>query len=240
MNRPALPPSAVPVTLFGLERSVYTRIARLALEEKGVPYTLQEVEIFGPEGVPVEHRERHPFGRIPVLAVGAFMLYETSAITRYIDEAFPGRLLQPAAPQQRARMNQVIGLLDAYAYRPMVWGVFVQRVRVPLNGGAADEAQIAQGLAESARCLCALEALVELQPFLVSEAVSLADLHAYPMLRCLSLTPEGRTLLEQAHPRLWAWLESMEQRPGIVRTRSRYELEAAAGSSIKGSTDECN
>ena len=114
-----------PVTLFGLERSVYTRIARLALEEKGIPYSLHEVEIFGPNGVPAEHLLRHPFGRIPVLQHGAFALYETAAITRYIDEAFPGPLLQPREPETRARMNQIIGVLDSYAYRPMVWGVFV-------------------------------------------------------------------------------------------------------------------
>ena len=71
--------------LFGLERSVYTRIARLALEEKGVPYLMQEVEIFGPEGVPLDHLQRHPFGRVPVLQHDAFFLYETAAITQYID-----------------------------------------------------------------------------------------------------------------------------------------------------------
>jgi len=42
--------------LFGLSRSVYTRIARLALEEKGVRYTLEEVEIFGPTGAPAASR----------------------------------------------------------------------------------------------------------------------------------------------------------------------------------------
>jgi Glutathione S-transferase, N-terminal domain len=51
--------------LYGLSRSVYTRIARLALEEKGVRYTLEEVEIFEPVGAPAEHLVRHPFGRIP-------------------------------------------------------------------------------------------------------------------------------------------------------------------------------
>ena len=68
-------PQATPLVLFRLERSVYTRIARLAIEEKGVPYLLQEVEIFGPGGAPEEHFERHPFGRIPVLEHGNFSLF---------------------------------------------------------------------------------------------------------------------------------------------------------------------
>ena len=130
------------LTLYGLNRSVYTRSARLALEEKGVDYRLEEVEIFGKDGVPVEHRKRHPFGRIPVLVHGDFTLYETAAITRYIDETFPGPGLQPADLRLRARMNQIISLLDAYAYRPMVRGVFVQRVSVPLQGGSTDEETI--------------------------------------------------------------------------------------------------
>jgi glutathione S-transferase len=119
--------------LFGLERSVYTRISRLAFEEKGIAYGLSEVEIFGPSGVPAEHFKRHPFGRIPTLQHGPLSLYETNAITRYIDEAFVGPILQPSDAAQRARMNQAISLLDAYAYRPMVWGDFVQRVRIPLQ-----------------------------------------------------------------------------------------------------------
>jgi glutathione S-transferase len=67
--------------LFGLERSVYTRIARLALEEKGVPYSLHEVEIFGASGVPQEHLQRHPFGRTTVL------LHEISPLRDRSDNA---------------------------------------------------------------------------------------------------------------------------------------------------------
>lgn len=208
--------------LFGLERSVYTRIARLALEEKAVPYSLQEVEIFGPEGVPKEHFQRHPFGRIPVLQHGALSLYETSAITRYVDEAFAGPALQPTSPSQRARMNQVIGLLDFYAYRPMVWGIFVQRVRVPLSGGTPDEPQIANSLQSSATCLGAFEALLSSAPFLAGEAISLADLHAFPMLRYLCLAPEGLALFRR-HQALLRWYEDMLTRLSVSKTASRYE-----------------
>jgi glutathione S-transferase len=209
--------------LFGLERSVYTRIARLALEEKGVPYSLHEVEIFGPGGVPEEHFKRHPFGRIPVLRHGDLSLYETSAITRYVDEAFPGPALQPTNSTQRARMNQAIGLLDAYAYRPMVWGVFVQRVRVPLNGGAPNEAEISNSLQSAATCLVALDTLLGSAPFLAGEYLSLADLHAFPILRYFCLAPEGYASLKP-HRGVLRWYEAMLTRSSVSRTTTKYEL----------------
>lgn len=213
------------VRLFGLQRSVYTRIARLALHEKGVDHVLEEVEIFGPGGVPPEHRLRHPFGRIPVLQHGSLMLYETAAICRYVDEAFDGPPLQSADAARRARMAQVIGVLDSYAYRPMVWGVFVQRLRVPASGGVANEAEIASSLAFSAHCLSVLQGFLGSGEYLAGSAISLADLHAYPMLLYLSLAPEGRELLAQ-HAPLSAWLARMSSRRSVADTRSPCESTA--------------
>lgn len=211
---------AVPV-LYGLSRSVYTRIARLVLEEKQVSYTLEEVEIFGPAGAPPEHRERHPFGRIPVFEHGGFMLYETGAITRYIDEAFPGRSLQPVTPRARARMNQVIGLLDSYAYRPMIWDVFVQRVAIPREGGKPDERVVADALPRIKVCLEALVRLIGSARFFSGDEISLADLHAAPMLLYFALTAEGREMLAD-HAPLERWLSQIRKRPGVERTRSSY------------------
>lgn len=217
------PPATM--NLYGLERSVYTRIARLALEEKGVAYSLHETEIFGPDGVPPEHVARHPFGRIPVLEHEGFLLYETAAITRYVDESGAGPALQPADPRARARMNQVVGILDSYAYRPMVWGVFVERVRLPLSGGVPDEAKVAQSLAAARTCLSALASIIECTPFLVAPRLTLADLHAFPILAYLALAPEGRQLLAE-YPMLERWLSMMRARDSVQRTGSRYESDA--------------
>jgi glutathione S-transferase len=215
------------LTLFGLARSVYTRIARLALEEKSVPYLLEEVEIFGPGGVPADHLSRHPFGRIPVLLHDAFSLYETHAICRYVDEAFPGQPLQPTTPAARARMAQVIGLLDAYAYRPMVWGIFVQRVRIPLRGGTADEGIVSSSLGQARTALAALASLASDSQFLVGPSLTLADLHAYPILSYFALAPEGKTLLAE-YPQLASWLHSLTRRPSVQRTITEYERDAGA------------
>jgi glutathione S-transferase len=195
---------------------------RLALAEKGVAYRLAEVEIFGPDGVPAEHLERHPFGRIPVLQHGDFFLYESAAITRYVDEAFAGPPLQPAPGQPRARMSQIIGLLDAYAYRPMVWDIFVQRISIPRHGGSADEGKVRKAIPMVTRCLEQLEDFLAGRSFLVGEGLTLADLHAAPMLLYLQLTAEGRALLA-GRARLSGWLQAMKARPSVIGTRSVYE-----------------
>jgi glutathione S-transferase len=209
--------------LYGLSRSVYTRIARLALEEKGVRYTFEEVEIFGPAGAPAAHLARQPFGRIPVLAHDGFMLYETSAITRYVDEAFAGTRLQPQEPRARARMNQVVGIIDSYAYRPMIWGVFVARIVAPEEGIAPDEQPVAESLAKSRTCCRALDEILGSNRYFAGEDLTLADVHALPILLYFAMTKEGRDTLS-AHPRLRAWLDAMGERPSVQRTKGKFEL----------------
>jgi len=215
------------VVLYGLARSVYTRIARLTLETKRVPYRLDEVEVFGPQGAPAEHLSRQPFGRIPVLCHGDFQLYETQAICRYVDETFPGARLQPGSPAARARMAQVVGLLDSYAYRPMVWGVFVQRVRIPLRGGTPDEKLIRESMPMVEKSLDALAALKRESRFFAGDELTLADLHAYPMIKYLALAPEGRCALE-ARPSIADWLSALDPLPSVIATRTEYESSPGA------------
>ncbi|MFT4100910.1 MAG: glutathione S-transferase family protein [Burkholderiaceae bacterium] len=207
-----------PVHLYGLSRSVYTRIARLALEEKAVSYKLVKTEIFGAQGPPPEHWQRHPFGRIPALSHGALSLYETSAICRYVDEAFPGPSLQPTSPTGRARVTQLVSVLDSYVYRPLVWGVFFQRVVRPQMGEAPDQQVIDSTLPQVDRALQAIRALRQDARYLVGESLTLADLHAFPMLKCLTLMPEGQVILAR-NSSIEQWLVLMADRASVRRTR---------------------
>jgi glutathione S-transferase len=209
--------------LFGASYSVYVRAARLALEEKRVPYRLVEVDIFAGDGPPADYLERHPFKRIPAFEHDGFRLYETGAITRYIDEAFAGPPLMPSTPRARARVNQIIGILDNYAYRPLIWDIFVERVRAPAQGRDADEAKIAAALPLAETCLRALAELAEPDgPLLTGMAVSLADLHAAPMFAYFCMAKEGAALLS-SQPRLGRWWQAMRERPSMTATRSPLE-----------------
>jgi len=203
--------------LLGLRISVYTRIARLALEEKGIPYQLDEVDIFADSGPPADYLALNPFGTIPSLRHGELVLYETAAITRYLDETFPPLHLQPSAPAARARMNQIISVLDNHGYRAMVWDVFVQRSSVPADGGEADEELIASALPGIGTLLRQLDQWRGEQRFLAGETLTLADLHFYPMLHYFIETPEGAALLDD-FPRLQQWLHDMQNRDSVRAT----------------------
>jgi len=82
------------VTRCGYRYSVYHRIARAALHEKRVSYDVVDVDPFS--HLDASYPGLHPFGRVPTLLHGEFSVYETSAISRYIDCAFEGPLLSPA------------------------------------------------------------------------------------------------------------------------------------------------
>ena len=209
--------------LFGAAYSVYVRAARLALEEKGVSYRLVEVDIFAAGGPPPDYLERHPFRRIPAFEHDGFRLYEAGAITRYVDDAFAGPPLMPSTPRARARVHQIISIIDNYGYRPLIWDIFVERVRASAEGRDADEAKISAAVPRAALCLRALAELADSNgPYLTGGEVTLADLHAAPMFAYFSMAREGAALLA-SQPRLQGWWQAMRERPSIAATRSSLE-----------------
>ncbi|TAL97514.1 MAG: glutathione S-transferase family protein [Paraburkholderia sp.] len=206
------------VTLYGAVWSVYVRIARLALEEKEVPYELVEVDVFSDTGVPSDYLERQPFGRIPAFQHGAFTLYETGAIVRYVDEEFPGPDLQPKDPQPRARVNQIVGILDAYAYRALIREIYVERVVAPGQGRRENEEIIADALPRAALCLSELNRLSTEDDFLCGSRVTIADLYAAPMFACFTQAPDAVALLDR-HQKLCQWWSRFAKRHSMTRTQ---------------------
>jgi glutathione S-transferase len=198
-------------TLYGAAYSVYVRIARLAFEEKGVGYDLEPVDIFAEAGVPEDYRRLHPFGKIPALRHGGFTLYETDAIVRYVDDAFDGPSLTPAGAEARARMAQIMRVMDNYAYPSLVWGIYVGEA-----GERPDPDKLAASVDPAAHCLTVLESLLS-GPFMLGDRVTLADLHSAPMIAYLRIAPTGHRLLAR-RPHLAAWFDRMANRASMKRT----------------------
>lgn len=192
------------VTLYGARYSVYVRAVLMALESKGVAYDLVPVDIFSQTDDLAAYRELNPFDRIPTLRDGDFILYETAAINRYIDEGFLGPRLQPVETQSRARMTQIMSMTDSYAYRPLVWDVYVERVSNPQEGKPTDEALVAAALPKARTYFKALHYLMGRQAFLADEVPTLADFHAAPVFAYFLEAEEGRDLVAE-FPRIQSW-----------------------------------
>jgi glutathione S-transferase len=204
------------IELYGYSYSVYLRIAAMALVEKNLSWTHVEIDPFA-ETIPETYLALNPFGRVPTLVHDGFVLYETTAITRYIDEAFSGPSLQPTEPKERARMSQIVAVADSYGYWPMVRQVFSHRVFRPAEGRAGEEAAIADGLQKSKTVLAALDTLAAEGPFLAGSSLSLADLHLGAMIAYFTAAPEGRDELLR-HPKLSVWWATFSQHQSLLRT----------------------
>lgn len=207
---------AKPVILRGYRYSVYNRIVRVALHEKGVAYETEEIDPFQQE-VPQDFLRRQPFGRVPVLSHGDFDIYETAAICRYVEAAFDGPRLLPTVAKALARVAQVVSIVDSYGYWPMVRQVFAQRVFRPADGEDGDEGEIAKGLEASLPVLAALDAVASEGLVLGGEVFTLADCHLGPMIAYFVQAPEGhRALME--HPALADWWTRISARQSMLET----------------------
>jgi glutathione S-transferase len=214
------------VIIHGVPGSPYMRAAMLACEEKRAPYRVAPIAP-GQQQSP-ERLALHAFGRIPTIDHGDFRLYETQAITRYIDAAFGPPTLTPADTRQMARMNQIIGIIDWYFFQLVGRTLVFQRVVGPvLFGRAADEAACAAAVPDAERTIGELNRLLGNNAFLAGDAVSHADLVAAPHLFYFAMAPEAGPIFEK-NPGIKAWLDRMCARDSMQRTAPPEALRKSA------------
>jgi glutathione S-transferase len=87
--------------------SPYAMSVFVALHEKGLPFELSTVDLGREANRARDFAAPSLTQRVPMLVHDGFALSESSAITEYLDEVFPGTPLYPAEPQRRARARQV-------------------------------------------------------------------------------------------------------------------------------------
>jgi glutathione S-transferase len=202
--------------IYGLTDSTYVRTVRLLLEEIGVDYDLKSVNIFNGENQSADYLAKQPFGKVPTLEVNGETLYETAAITEYIDSVFGNHQYSPADPMVRARMRQIMGIIDSYLYAPAIGALVIQRLIVPSQGGTPDAAKISAAIAPVSQALSAIETIVTGSPYLLGSTVSIADFYLIPIFIYLAKTPEFAEVTAQT-PKLLTWWEQASQLPNVKK-----------------------
>jgi glutathione S-transferase len=102
------------ITLYYGSGSPYAWRAQLALEHKALPYELKVLSFAAGETRKPEFLALNPRHRVPVLVDDDFVLYESSAIVEYLDDAYPGRgaPLFPGDARTRAIIRRMICEVD--------------------------------------------------------------------------------------------------------------------------------
>jgi glutathione S-transferase len=204
--------------VFGTELSTYVRTVRMAFEEKGAAYKLEDVSVVKGEQKQPPHLTRNPFGTVPAFAHDGLELYETSPILRYVDQVCAGPALTPDDPKQRARMNQIISIIDYHGYASLIGQIVVQRLFTVLLPNGTDETVIKAGIPKARLCLQEIERIAAAAngSFLAGNQLSLADLYLVPILFYFRMTPEKELLAP--HKGLEAWWQTMAERPSVAKT----------------------
>jgi len=111
---------------------------RWTLEELGLPYRLQLVDLFGGEGQTAEYRRIHPHGAVPAARIDGRIMIESCAICHWLSDQYPEKQLAPPATDSAARRDYeqwvfyVPGTLEPLAFQILLHGAILpEEQRVP-------------------------------------------------------------------------------------------------------------
>jgi glutathione S-transferase len=153
--------------LYGFDVSNYYNMIKLAMALKGIEY---EAVTTYPNQTP-EYLAISPTGKVPALQTEQGVLVETNVILEYLDEIAPQSPLYPTEPFARAKVKELVKLIELYIELPArrchteaFWGVPVdentkKEVKRALFNGA-------QSLARAA----------DFAPFIAGDTLTAADI----------------------------------------------------------------
>jgi glutathione S-transferase len=198
------------ITVYGTPVSTYVRTVRLLLEEASSEYDLKSIDFFKGENDSSEYRAKNPFGKVPTLEVDGELLYETAAITDYLDTVLASNKFSPSNPLSKARMRQIMAIIDSYFYSPAITTIVIQRLIVPSQGGKTDEDTVKNAIAPAKTAAEAIESLTVGSPYLLGSELSIADFYLIPIFIYLSQTPEFDAITAQT-PKLRTWWDEVNK-----------------------------
>jgi glutathione S-transferase len=198
-----------------LYTSPYAMSVFVTLREKSLAFDTLTVDLDAAQQHAADFAQLSLTQRVPTLVEGDFALSESSAITEYLEQAYPQTPVYPADPKQRARARQVQAWLrsDLLPIRQerSTMVVFYGQKMPPLSPDA--EAAAAK-LISAAHTL-----LADNSPYLFGEW-SIADMDLAVMLNRLILNGDSvpAALVEYAQrqwqrPSVQAWVQ--QQRPAL-------------------------
>ncbi len=195
----------------------------LALEVKRLPYDSRLIQFSKREHKSPEFLRLNPRGKVPVLKDGEFVVYESLAIMKYLDDKYPAVRIFGEDPETSARIMMSVCECESYIEDPTE-----EVVRPIFSGNAVEQRDAIVSAANSLRDEYALlNAKLTGRQWLVGEAVTAADIVLYPqaaiLMRALGKDAAAALDLKLAplvdyFPAVSQWMRGVEALPGYDRT----------------------
>jgi glutathione S-transferase len=197
------------LTLYHHPRSTFSRRVAIALAEKRIAYKEIVIDMGARAHRAPPYLAMNPYGRVPAIEEDGFVLYESGAILRYLEETRPEPPLLPADPRQRALVDMHIRLCDGQIARQAGVIIFPKRFLAKERWNL--DAMAVAGKEIQAH-LDILDRQLSGRDYLVGDGFTLADLAYIPFLHFLPLMDVA------APPAVIAWSERLLARPSAVNS----------------------
>jgi glutathione S-transferase len=217
-----------PLTIIGSFVSPYVRKVLAAMNLKGLAYEVDPITpFFGND----QFERVSPLRRIPVLVDGDFSISDSSVICDYLDDAYPGHLLYPRDPKQRARARWFEEFADTRLGDLFIWSLFYQKVvRPAVWGEPTDEERVRKAEQEEIPAtLDYLEAQLPADRFLFDD-IGVADIAIASFFRSgayAGFEPDARRW-----PRTAAFVKRVLEHPCVASLLPFEDVQR--GAAIKG------
>lgn len=194
------------ITFYGRKTSDNVQKAWWMLLETGQPFEhIERGGRFGGLGEP-EFLKLNPHGRVPVLVDGETVVWESTAIVRYLAAEYCADTLWRLNPRQRAEVDKWMDWAQSRLY-PASNRLFWLSVRTPVAD--QDESTISATVEDLNALMLKLEEQLKGRNYLAGDALSLADIVAGATLYRYFENPAAKP--EMLNVR--GWYERLKDRP---------------------------
>lgn len=206
------------VEIFSAEVCPFAQRTRIALLEKDVSHSLQEIDL---SAKPDWFLAISPYAKVPVVRHDGHVVYESAIINEYLEEIFPEPALLPRDPYRRAMARVWIDFANVKLL-PAFYRLLLSQERAKQAGLAEEFTAHLRSLENGMRELSD-------GPFWLGKDVTLVDLSLYPWFERLPALAHYRDVdLPEDCARLTAWSATMAARPSVRATAHDTAFHIAA------------
>jgi glutathione S-transferase len=232
--------------------SVCAQKIRVALDEKGIPWEGQEVDLMREEHLSPEFLKINPRGLVPVLVHDGARIAESTVILEYIEDVFPDPPLRPSTPLGRAAMRTWTKVPDeglhtacasvtyAAAFMHQLRSHYDEKAwedrlsKLPDRARAARQRQIIEqgfqapfvkdAVLLHAKLLKEMESSLAKSKWLVGENFTLADIAIIPYVTRLDRL--GLDGMWAAYPNVTRWFSNVQSRKSFETAITAFRSNA--------------